>query len=306
MASWFDNILSRRAYINLRHEHVLDEHKHLQRSILARFQSAGRPIWVHPHEGIDAKWGVEPLLTPPTHKKLLVTGTGRCGTTYLSRLLQMIGVDAPHGKVGKDGTTSHYFMVDHYWYPMITYNPAFVAHIGERASDFAFEKAIYLVREPLSTIRSLSIFFGKIDELFYEEAGIVPRDTFKQHNHLLWRGMVLYYYVNKWILEHYPVHLLIHMEDLKRLATWDTLLDYIGQEYVAMPNLPAQNKMGELTFTTLEKKVRRFYGEETFMKGYDAFPRDVTYADLAGLDNDMTRKVISISAHLGYLEQLWS
>lgn len=297
---WFDNFAFRRSTYIPEYSGALARHTHIQAQRLASHQSSGRHIHVLPYSGMDAKWGVEKLDTSPVSRKYLITGTGRCGTTYLAKVLKYINVDVPHGKVGQDGTTSHYFMVDSNWYPVITYNPDDVAHIGERASDYTFERIIYMVREPLSAIRSLAIFFGKIDELFYEESGIVPKGTFERHSNLIWRGMVLYYYVNIYIRDTYPNHLLVQMENLRSLRQWDVLLDYMGMEYVTMPNIPAQNKMGGLTFDETERLMRRYYGEEQFMHGYNAFPQDVTYSYLESLDRQMAENVACIASYIGY------
>lgn len=51
-------------------------------------------------------------LTQDNYHLLLITGCGRSGTTYISRLLQECGLDIPHEYLGKHGSSSWYMAPD--------------------------------------------------------------------------------------------------------------------------------------------------------------------------------------------------
>lgn len=84
-----------------------------------------------------------PLLEAAPEKELLVIGCGRSGTTYISRVLQDSGLDAPHEWMGRDGLVCWYMAEN--W-----------ASYGEKApSNWTFKHTFHQVRDPLDTITSL-------------------------------------------------------------------------------------------------------------------------------------------------------
>lgn len=137
---------------------------------------------------------------------ILVTGTPRSGTSYLTALLRQYGLDIGHEHVKPGGTISGFFFVDHYWYPYGHNKNA------EKRAQFDFKVFIRLVRDPLRTIPSLAVLIDKQykaannrNEVWYPEVGI---ETDK--NRLLWSAL------NVWV----KTHSFIKNEDLTlRLET---------------------------------------------------------------------------------------
>lgn len=79
---------------------------------------------------------------------LLITGSPRSGTRYVSSLLRQSGIRAFHERVGSDGSVSSLFAVDDFWYPG-NKNPM-------RRSSFDWTHVFHQVRHPLDTIASLA------------------------------------------------------------------------------------------------------------------------------------------------------
>lgn len=71
--------------------------------------------------------------------RCLVIGTGRCGTLYAAKYLQALGLDVPHEKMGRDGTSNWWLGVPWEMYP----TPK-------------FDRVLHIYREPLATISSLT------------------------------------------------------------------------------------------------------------------------------------------------------
>lgn len=143
-------------------------------------QVNGRTIIKFPKEAhlrsTEEKWGVAKL---PAHKReprrLLLLGTGRCGTMFTTKALQTVGINVLHEKVGEHGTVSHYFVVDSNWYPMAPWQEnQGKKHVGERRSDFKFKHVLHIVRDPRKAIPSMTKIFGSVTWQFYVDNGIIP------------------------------------------------------------------------------------------------------------------------------------
>ena len=123
------------------------------------------------------KQGVEPLaVRDRVCKKLLITGTGRCGTTHLWKLLNKVGMDVGHEYVGMHahGVASMWFHTDARWYPNLHQQSEPKAHVGERRSDFVFYHTYHLIRTPLKTIPSMAKVFSALHYDWFEENGFCP------------------------------------------------------------------------------------------------------------------------------------
>ncbi len=86
----------------------------------------------------------------PRHQsscRLLVTGCGRSGTKYTSILLQRLGIDTPHERLGRDGICSWTMAVRTESRPY-----------GPPSSAVSFREVFHQVREPLAVIRSALSF----------------------------------------------------------------------------------------------------------------------------------------------------
>lgn len=68
---------------------------------------------------------------------ILFTGCARSGTKYTAKLMQNLGLDIQHEKMGKDGISSWWFTPD--------------SHLN---SKFKFDKVFHQVRHPLQQIKS--------------------------------------------------------------------------------------------------------------------------------------------------------
>lgn len=73
----------------------------------------------------------------------LITGTGRCGTKYASRYLTLKGLDVPHEKVGKNGTSS---------WDLACGQKHFI-----KTELPHFDYTLHIVREPMAVISSFAI-----------------------------------------------------------------------------------------------------------------------------------------------------
>jgi hypothetical protein len=85
--------------------------------------------------------------------ELLVTGCGRSGTTYISQLLTLSGLDIPHELMGEHGVASWYMAVDSKEAPH-----------GPGAKGFHFKRVYHQVRHPLDVISSWRINIPSADK----------------------------------------------------------------------------------------------------------------------------------------------
>jgi len=188
----------------------------------------GREIIVHPaglaKRSAAQKWGVRPL--PKRFRRikreLLITGTGRSGTTHLSHLMKHYEIPVEHEAVGRAGTSSHYFHTDSDWYPMQPWDRrGRKIHVGERLSDFEFKRVVLVVRAPLPCIGSMMGIFQVIDHEFLIDNGMMPTGRLSKLERCMWN----YYAVNTKILAQKP-DAVFHLEDLKR--NWKKIAPLLG------------------------------------------------------------------------------
>lgn len=97
-------------------------------------------------------------------KRVLVTGCGRSGTTYVSLLLRRCGLDVPHEhKMGIDGISSWLFAAESSEVPW-----------GPSPCAYRFELVVHLVRDPLSSIPSIATFGRSAWDYIARHAPIDP------------------------------------------------------------------------------------------------------------------------------------
>lgn len=205
------------------------------------------------------RWGVSKS-KEQEQREILITGTGRCGTEFISRLFQNNGYDIPHERVGKDGTSSHWFITDAEWYPVLNFTDGMKAHIGQRKSDFIFKKTIHLLRHPLPTIKSITNIFRSTDYEFLVENNIIPGGIELKGKKRFLRGMVIYFYVNQFITEHFPNARRVQIENIQsELAELCSFLEIPILKILSdKPTNTSKNILGwrisreEVTFTTLK------------------------------------------------------
>lgn len=108
-------------------------------------------------------------------KKVLVTGACRSGTKSFSYFLKDCGIDAPHERMGKDGTVSCMFFIDAPYYPK---SAGKLTHDGDHTfSDYRFKTIIHLIRHPLWAIPSQASVYSKDHIKWLEERGLVDSDV---------------------------------------------------------------------------------------------------------------------------------
>lgn len=97
----------------------------------------------------------------------LISAFGRSGTHYTSRLLQAIGIDAPHEKLGNDGGVS--------WKHIV---PGEFRYLGKRRVeaivDPGFDAIIHQVREPLKVLSSSFTFSESTWHYMEHHLGLIP------------------------------------------------------------------------------------------------------------------------------------
>jgi hypothetical protein len=99
-------------------------------------------------------------------RRVLVTGCGRCGTTYASLLLSRAGLHVPHErKVGRDGISSWLFAPGSVAVPW-----------GPVPARYRFEHVVHLVRDPLAAIPSLATFRSSAWQYIALHAPIDPTE----------------------------------------------------------------------------------------------------------------------------------
>lgn len=177
---------------------------------------------------------------------LLVTGTPRSGTSYLTHLLNQYKLNLGHERVGPGGTVSGFFFIDHDWYPY-GHNKT-----SEKPGDFDFRVLIRLVRHPLKTIPSLAalierqyISANNNYKLWYPEVGI---ETDK--NNLIWSAL------NVWVKTHQTIQnedLTIRLETIEeQWSDIQKLLD-IPDPYKPIPVPNVSFKKPPTTWKVLSK-----------------------------------------------------
>jgi hypothetical protein len=195
------------------------------------------------HKKMDEeKWGVFPL---PTHKQgkvkrhVLVTGTGRSGTTYFSDLLTLLGLDVGHQRNGKDGCSGAEFSVDHDWYPWFpVYGGGDCANVGERRSDYTYKHVLHIVRHPLWCIPSLMRNYPAINPEFWADYGVMDPVVMDQSSTI--RNAAMYYGINKAIDDSGQAEYRCQLEEIHN--HWSTLTDILELGKVPDPGLGATNK----------------------------------------------------------------
>lgn len=215
------------------------------------------------------KWGVAKLRGRPKNVPLLISGTGRSGTTSMSVALMKSGIDVRHEQVGSAGTSTHFFHSDSDWYPFFPWNKG-AAHIGERKSDFVFEAQVHVVRDPLRCIGSMMTMFAGLDLEFLQDTGLIPMEVGMRPK-LHW-CMHTYYAVNKAYQE--TADAVCKIEDTEK--TWKCITKVLGSS-ISWPGIAPQ---------------RRGTGYKT--------PKKLSYRDLENEDRILTRNISSMARKYGY------
>lgn len=122
------------------------------------------------------KRGIDPLHpSQRVQKKVLIVGSGRCGTSSLALNLQALGLDVQDERMGADGTAGLWFIPprDASWYPYWPWDPT-RCYTGCRASDFKFEVVLHVVRDPRHVIPAMGKVFPSLIWEWLEDTGVIP------------------------------------------------------------------------------------------------------------------------------------
>lgn len=237
----------------------------------------GREIIVFPKEShimrsSEEKWGVRRSKGARVKKRLLVLGSGRSGTMFTAKAMQTVGINVLHEKVGEHGTVSHYFVTDSDWYPMAPWQEKQLKkHVGERRSDFEFERTLHIVRDPRKSIPSMTKIFGSVTWQFYVDNGIIP-DIRK--NSML-RAMHYWLAHNK--LSEKQADLTFNLERYQQ--AWPAIMELLGENEAYPAHLKPMNKTG----------------------GFRAY-EPITFDQMIELDKDVGKQIRHLAKKYGYKE----
>lgn len=209
------------------------------------------------------KWHVNTLPRSKAQKReLLILGTGRSGTSMLSKMFQMAGYDLRHEKVGAFGTCSLFFNVDSEWYPRFPWTEE-SAHAGERRSDFKFKHIFHVVRNPLNTIPSMTGIFPQLNYEFFADNGIIEHGL----KPALRKCAHVYYGLNS--LADQQAEWRFRIEDMNQ-SLWDKMMARLNLPKCEMPIAPRGRSSGfrrrpPTTWRELKKLAPEIYDELRLM-----------------------------------------
>jgi hypothetical protein len=226
--------------------------------------------------------------TPVRHRRVLVTGCGRSGTTYVSLLLRKCGLHVPHEhRMGRDGISSWLFGVESTTVPW-----------GPSPSKFRFENVVHLVRDPLSSIPSIATFKPSAWAYISRHIPIDAREP------LLVRSATYWLRWNE-IIER-RAESRVRVEDLP--VALEPLCMRMGSPRPLAAVQPIRRDLntrrhGRL-FASIEDRCLRVSLVPTFFKALLAKRtpsfRDVTWADLQELDPSLAASVHHKAREYGY------
>jgi hypothetical protein len=220
-------------------------------------------------------------------RRLLVTGCGRSGTKFTAVLLQRLGLDVRHEKMGRDGIAAWTLAVASERPP---WAPA--------AALESFEEIYHQVRHPLAVIRSVATFKPSSWEYICEHTSATPQDP------------VLLRAAKYWLDWNRHAELVgtwrYRIEDLDDV--FDELCGRLGvhADRTALARVPLDantRRHGRLFHYYDEVSLRLGVRRIAFLAGRLAGPPDlpaVTWPDLERLDADLTERVRAKAFEYGY------
>jgi hypothetical protein len=190
----------------------------------------------------EEKWGVEKLPMKEqgrVKRHVLVTGTGRSGTTYFSDLLTQLGLDVGHQRNGDDGCSGAEFAIDNDWYPWFpVYGGGDCANVGERRSDYTYKHVLHIVRHPLWCIPSLMKNYPAINPEFWADSGVMDPSVMTKSS--LIRNATMYYNINRIIDESHQAEYRCQLEQVH--DHWNDLMAVLEMTGTPDPVLKASNQ----------------------------------------------------------------
>ena len=161
---------------------------------------------------------------------VFITGTPRCGTQYIARCFQAIGIDIQHEAFGKRGIAAFYI----------------VSFLAERKEGLV----LHQVREPLKVIASMQTIKPKTWQLITNNTGIEPKPGDLTH-----AIMRLYLHLNSEIEKYY--YFRYRIEDID--TVWLQLLNIMELPDQPLPDIPRnthtrKGRFEPLSWTELESR----------------------------------------------------
>ena len=218
-------------------------------------------------------------------KRLLITGCGRSGTLYATKLWQSIGLDIrherpvpPNGVMGADGVASWFMAADDPKPPS-----------GPSSLDYTFDVIIHQVRHPLNVISSMAQFIfqhgrrapGYI-ERHVPDTKLSPdeKNHFDFKQQLILKASRYWYHWN--LMAEEKAGKIVRIEDLNEELP--NLCDLVGIPY----------QPGVLSEIPKDINALRYHISDE--------PWRVTWVEIKRLDPEIYHRIKQLAAAYGYPE----
>lgn len=164
-------------------------------------------------------------------RKVLITGCGRSGTTYMASVLRKAGLAVRHEVMGDDGCSSWYFAPREVpWFP-----PAHKSDPNKRHADgivdVEFDITLHVVRHPIKVIPSAFATFEKANWKF---VGQFIKDIDPRYPRLV-NAIRYWLRWNKLVSKERPDAYRFRIEDID--TEWPVILDLLGQPQCSVPDV---------------------------------------------------------------------
>ena len=198
---------------------------------------------------------------------LLITGCGRSGTTYVSKLLSEAGLELLHHDVGPDGSVD--------WCLAVTSDvPLPWGKKGRSSADYVFDRVLHQVRAPLAVISSSMTIKDRSWDYISNFTSIEPQDSSIRKSMLYWLEW------NR--LAEAKADITYRVEQIKDVSTWSALCSVLER-----PELVEQHD-------TLIGAI----ASDTNTRRDDYAP--LTWDDLRNEDEALTAEILEQAERYGY------
>jgi hypothetical protein len=219
--------------------------------------------------------------------RLLVTGCGRSGTKFTAVLLQSLGLDVRHEKMGRDGIAAWTLAV-----------PSARPPWGPPAARDYFGEIYHQVRHPLAMIRSAATFKPNSWEYIYEHTSASPQDPALLRAARYWLDWNAH--------AEFAATWRYRIEDIDDV--FDELCERlrVHADRAALARVPADantRRHGRIFHYYDEVSLRLGLRRSASLAGTLARPQDmpaITWLDLERLDADLTERIRAKAAEYGY------
>lgn len=225
-----------------------------------------------------AKLAKQSLLTSKG-KKFVITGCGRSGTLYLSKVFNILGYKIGHEVMNQDGIVS--------W--LILQNDQI--NDVKRLMQDKDVSYFCLMRDPLKVIKSIC----HCDALRNRRALQIFRETFPECKYL--QGYVLgaKYWIewNKRIFEEFPIEEIIHINQLNTEKGVQNLCNLINVSFT-WKIYEKINKLGQNIHTLKQKEINASQKANVELK------QELTYEYLVKQNKEIAEELKTYALQFGY------